>query len=104
METDNTNQPVPPVQNTDSPQPPLSNPSSHSKVFIIALGVVLVLIIGIVSYILGTRKNQTVIQNQQQITTPPTIAQPSPIPHTNRESSGSAEIENWKTSRVSHMM
>jgi len=88
METDNTNQQVPPVQNIAQPQSaPLPNPSSHSRIFIIVLGVVILVVIGIGSYLLGTRKNQTVVQNQQ-ITTSPTVTQPSPTPN---------PTANWKT-------
>jgi len=79
METINTNQQVPPVQNIETPQStPLPNPSSHSKILIIVLGIVSVLMLGLGGYVLGIRKNQTV--NQQTITTPPTIIQPSPTP------------------------
>lgn len=95
---DNTNQQVPPVQNIEQSQSaPLSNPPKHSKIFIIVLVIFLItLAIGI--YVLGTRKNQTVIQNNQ-ISISPTISQPSPTIDLNLESTGSAATANWKTYR-----
>lgn len=80
METDNTNQPVP-------PQAPLPNPPSHSKIFIIITSVILLTMIGVGSYVLGTRKNQTVVQNNQ-LSISPTVSQLSPNPD---------ETANWKT-------
>ena len=91
METNNTNQQQPPVQNIEQSQSaPLPNPSSHSKIFIIVLGITLLAIIGIGGFMLGTRKNQTV--NQQPITISPTVSQPSPTATPD-------ETENWKTYR-----
>lgn len=87
METDNINQQVPPAQNAEQPQSPPPNPYSHSKIFIIVLGIMFVLMIGIGSYVLGTRKNQTAIQNPQPISSP---TQPSPT-------TAPDETANWKT-------
>jgi len=88
MEIDNANQQVPPVQNAEQPQSaPLPNPSNHSKIFIIALGVGVVLILGIGSYVLGIRKNQPA---QQVTTSSPTITQPS---------STTSPTADWQTYR-----
>ena len=86
METDNINQPVPPVNNIQPTQAPLPNPSSHSKTFIIVFGIVLLVVLGIGIYVLSTSKNQAVIQ--QQTITSPTVTQPSPTPD---------PTANWKT-------
>lgn len=97
MGTDNTNQQVPPVQNIEQSQSaPLPNPSSHSKIFIIITTVILLTIIGVGIYVLGTRKNQPAIQNLQP-TSSPTASHSSPTNDINLESTGSAETANWKT-------
>jgi len=86
METVNANQQVPPVQNSVQSQLPSSpNSPAPSKIFITVLCAVLLLMIGIGSYVLGIRKSQTAIQNQQ-----PTIPQSSPTPI-------SDDTANWKT-------
>jgi len=88
MSMDNTNQQIPPVQNTEqSHSAPLPNPSNPSKIFILIFIAVLT-VIGIVGYVLGSRKNQTV--NQQTITISPTVSQPSPTATPD-------ETANWKT-------
>jgi hypothetical protein len=64
METDNTNQQV-------SPQAPLPIPSNHSKIFIIALSIALIVAVSIGGFILGTRKNQITPTPTAQTTTTP---------------------------------
>lgn len=88
---DNTNQQAPPVQNTEPSQTPPPNPSSSLRTFIIVLCVVLLTIIGAGGYMLGTRKNQTVVQNQQ-ISGSPSATQSSPTPTSTPD-----ETANWKT-------
>lgn len=92
MEPDSTNQQIP-------PQAPLPNPPNHPKILIIITSVILLTTIGVGSYVLGTRKNQATIQNQQ-VTSSPTISQPTPtltetpFVHPTTDPSITA---NWKT-------
>lgn len=77
---DNLNQQPLPSQPTNQSNMPSIPPSSHlSKTFIILIVIALLLLVGVVSYALETRKNQTISQ-YKPITISPTISQSSPIP------------------------
>lgn len=86
---DEVNQPTPPTQIPQaSDQMHSSSEESHnSKIILIIIGIVLLILVGAGSYVLGTKKSQPVVENIVQ-TTPI----PSPIPTIDATA-------DWKTYR-----
>lgn len=96
MDTENTNQPLAPIESSSQNQSPSPEGQSRkSKKFIVILCIIVALFsFGIGGYFLGANKNQTESQSQQ-VNVSPTATQPSPTNTPNSvENSATA---SWKT-------